>query len=222
MTGQEDNGCRRITGVGFERLGRPRWQQQRATTTAARRCRWSRRRRRRRTTRRRPPDANCQAQDRPASSRKLVVRLVLQNGPFNDPCEGAEPSSSTSSSSRGHMGEIQALHHLWPVRTDRVRAARTGSGTTAAPSSTTRTRSTTRTTALDGHDRPQKSKAERIVGAEEAVAETPMDNLERCPEKFVLDCVAEGRPLHESTGWRFWAESKVVALVRGRSRVLPS
>jgi hypothetical protein len=99
---------------------------------------------------------------------------------------------------KGHICEIQV--HLWPMWTvcgvDGFRHYRhcleynTDSFDDAYD-------------ALDGLDR--KTMAELIVMAEEAVAETPMDNLDWYHEKFILDYFAEAG-LFMKHGLEVWAE----------------
>jgi hypothetical protein len=68
--------------------------------------------------------------------------------------------------------------------------------------------------ALDGLDR--KTMAELIVMAEEAVAETPLDNLEWYHEKFILDYFAEAG-LFMKHGLDVWAEITFRHLIRLRT-----
>ena len=68
--------------------------------------------------------------------------------------------------------------------------------------------------ALDGLDR--KTMAELIVMAEEAVADTPLDNLEWYHEKFILDYFAEAG-LFMKHGLDVWAEITLRHLIRLRS-----
>lgn len=68
--------------------------------------------------------------------------------------------------------------------------------------------------ALDGLDR--KTMAELIVMAEEAVAETPLDNLEWYHEKFILDYFAEAG-LFMKHGLFVWAEITFRHLIRLRT-----
>ena len=68
--------------------------------------------------------------------------------------------------------------------------------------------------ALDGLDR--KTMAELIVMAEEAVADTPLDNLEWYHEKFLLDYFAEAG-LFMKHGLDVWAEITFRHLIRLRS-----
>lgn len=68
--------------------------------------------------------------------------------------------------------------------------------------------------ALDGLDR--KTMAELIVMAEEAVAETPLDNLEWYHEKFILDYFAEAG-LFMKHGLDVWAEVIFRHLIRLRT-----
>jgi hypothetical protein len=68
--------------------------------------------------------------------------------------------------------------------------------------------------ALDGLDR--KTVAELIVMAEEAVAETPLDNLEWYHEKFILDYFAEAG-LFMKHGLDVWAEITFRHLIRLRT-----
>lgn len=68
--------------------------------------------------------------------------------------------------------------------------------------------------ALDGLDR--KTVAELIVMAEEAVAETPLDNLEWYHEKFILDYFAEAG-LFMKHGLDEWAEIIFRHLIRLRT-----
>jgi len=99
---------------------------------------------------------------------------------------------------KGHICEIQV--HLWPMWTvcgvDGFRHYRhcveynTDSFDDAYD-------------ALDGLDR--KTMAELIVMAEEAVAETPLDNLDWYHEKFILDYFAEAG-LFMKHGLAVWAE----------------
>lgn len=68
--------------------------------------------------------------------------------------------------------------------------------------------------ALDGLDR--KTMAELIVMAEEAVADTPLDNLEWYHEKFILDYFAEVG-LFMNHGLHVWAEITLRHLIRLRT-----
>jgi len=68
--------------------------------------------------------------------------------------------------------------------------------------------------ALDGLDR--KTMAELIVMAEEAVADTPLDNLEWYHEKFILDYFAEAG-LFMKHGLDVWAEITFRHLIRLRT-----
>jgi hypothetical protein len=68
--------------------------------------------------------------------------------------------------------------------------------------------------ALDGLDR--KTMAELIVMAEEAVAETPLDNLEWYHEKYILDYFAEAG-LFMKHGLDVWAEITFRHLIRLRT-----
>ena len=68
--------------------------------------------------------------------------------------------------------------------------------------------------ALEGLDR--KTMAELIVMAEEAVADTPLDNLEWFQEKFILDYFAEVG-LFMKHGLHVWAEITLRHLVRLRT-----
>lgn len=68
--------------------------------------------------------------------------------------------------------------------------------------------------ALDGLDR--KTVAELIVMAEEAVAETPLDNLEWYHEKYILDYFAEAG-LFMQHGLDVWAEITFRHLIRLRT-----
>lgn len=68
--------------------------------------------------------------------------------------------------------------------------------------------------ALDGLDR--KTMAELIVMAEEAVAETPLDNLEWYHEKYILDYFAEAG-LFMRHGLDVWAEITFRHLIRLRT-----
>jgi hypothetical protein len=68
--------------------------------------------------------------------------------------------------------------------------------------------------ALDGLDR--KTMAELVVMAEEAVAETPLDNLEWYHEKYILDYFAEAG-LFLKHGLQVWAEITFRHLVRLRT-----
>lgn len=68
--------------------------------------------------------------------------------------------------------------------------------------------------ALDGLDR--KTRSELIVMAEEAVAETPLENLEWYHEKFILDYFAEAG-LFMKHGLDTWAEITFRQLIRLRT-----
>ena len=68
--------------------------------------------------------------------------------------------------------------------------------------------------ALDGLDR--KTMAELIVMAEEAVAETPLDNLEWYHEKYILDYFAEAGLFMRHDLW-VWAEITFRQLIRLRT-----
>jgi hypothetical protein len=68
--------------------------------------------------------------------------------------------------------------------------------------------------ALDGLDR--KTRAELIVMAEEAVADTPLDSLEWYHEKFILDYFAEAG-LFMKHGLDVWAEITFNQLIRLRT-----